>query len=432
MPVWAERVKSHQVWQLLQNLGPAIDNAFDREGTDPEAMDGLYRLKSVLTFTGKRLAGSDPYLLQAGPMDSISNSIQAAIQEIQSFVADGNSGHITNANAQADAILLYLAQINVQLTTDDFVAAKESADTYRIGLDKVLQDVKKNANEILTDINALKTKVGEISSEVTSERTRLSTLGTDFQTQFLAAQESRSTGFADSQKERQDRFTTLFTDFTQKLGEQSIEFSKQRDDIVRLHQVEIEALKKQFVEESTKLRDEMLERKSEIEKLVGVIGNLGVTSGYLKTANASKYTVWVWQFVTVCAMIGLISIAYLAFLPAVRGEFTWSGFAGRVFVSLTVGVLAAYAASQADKYQKIERQNRRLALELEAIGPFIAPLPQDKQEAFRLTIGDRSFGHGDGIHSGMDAKSPATVLDMLLESKQFRSFVTDLVKSTKP
>jgi hypothetical protein len=53
-------------------------------------------------------------------------------------------------------------------------------------------------------------------------------------------------------------------------------------------------------------------------------------------------------------------------------------------------------------------------------------LPQDKQEEFRLTIGDRSFGHGDGAYNGIDAKSPATAFDVLLENKQFVSLITTL------
>ena len=125
-------------------------------------------------------------------------------------------------------------------------------------------------------------------------------------------------------------------------------------------------------------------------------------------------------------MLGLIGIACYMFYPAIQSQvvFSWTGFAGRVFISFTFGVLAAYAASQADKYQKIERYNRILALELDAIGPFIAPLPQEKQEEFRLTIGDRSFGHGEGASSGRDSKSPATAIDVLIESnKQLRSLL---------
>jgi hypothetical protein len=99
-----------------------------------------------------------------------------------------------------------------------------------------------------------------------------------------------------------------------------------------------------------------------------------------------------------------------------------------VFISFTVGILAAYAASQADKYQKAERRAEKLALELEALGPFLAPLPQEKQEAFRLTIGDRSFGLDDG-HAAHE-KSPATLAD-LIGSKELRNLIVDIVKAAK-
>ncbi|RII28386.1 MAG: hypothetical protein CXR31_00370 [Geobacter sp.] len=429
-----ERIQGHPIWQILENLGPAIDNALAREGVDAQSTEALSRLKSVLAFTGRRLAGADPFLIQTGSLDSLNNALQAALQEVQNFIANGNAGHITNANAQADSALTYLSQLNVPLTTEDFLAAREAAETYRRGLDKALTEVTAGASKLSTDIVSLARRLDELSEGMTAEKSKLSTLSSDFQTQFSTAQESRTRDFAAAQKEQQDRSSTLFTDFTQKLGAQNTDFTKQREDIARLHQSELETLKKQFVDESTKLREEMLERKKEIEELVGVIGNLGVTSGYLNTANEAKGAVRIWQRVTVAAMVGLIVIAIVAFLPVVSGGFSWSSFAGRVFISLTFGILAAYAASQADKYQKVERQNRRLALELEAIGPFIAPLPKEKREEFRITIGERSFGHGDGAHGIPDAKSPATLVDVLLqskESKEFRSLLTEIIKAVK-
>lgn len=42
-----------------------------------------------------------------------------------------------------------------------------------------------------------------------------------------------------------------------------------------------------------------------------------------------------------------------------------------------------------------ERRNRKLALELEAIGPYLAPLPEERQLEFRLALGDRTFGRED-------------------------------------
>lgn len=473
MVQWADRFKNHPIWDHLQNLGPAIDNALKREGLEPPVIEGLVRLKAVLAFTGQRLAGADPFILNFGVLDKLGSQFQAIIPEIQNFTANGNVGHITTANTVADTALNVLAQINVLLTTEDFISAKEGAETYRIGLDNVLSELRKSSGQLLKDLDALESRTNELTVEINNEKTRLTTVSTDFQTKFVADQELRSNEFAAAQKNQQEQhsshlaelkqvssdlqakfladqesrsneFTTnqkeqlelhsaLISEFKEKLSAQNLDFNEQGVKIALTHHNELEALKEEFVEAATKLRDELTERKVEVEKLVGVIGNLGVTSGYLNTANEAKTTIKVWQGITVAAMVGLIAVAIVAFWPSVGGAFSWGSFAGRVFISLTFGVLAAYAASQADKYQGVERQNRRLALELEAIGPFIAPLPTEKQEDFRMNIGERSFGHGDGAFRG-DTKSPATLVDVLLqtkESKEFRALVAEIIKAVK-
>ena len=124
MSQWTERLKNHPIWNHLENLGPAIDDALKREGTEPQSIEGLARLKAVLAFTGQRLAGADPFLLHFGALDNLATQFQIVIQEIQNFTANGNSGHITNANTNADAALNILAQLNVLLTTEDFISAK--------------------------------------------------------------------------------------------------------------------------------------------------------------------------------------------------------------------------------------------------------------------------------------------------------------------
>ena len=431
MAQWSERLASHPLFNHLQDLGPAIDNALNRENLDPQAVEGLSRLKSVLTFAGRKLAGADAFIVQLGVVDNLDSQFQSMINEVQQFTANGNIGHLTNANANADAALSYLAQLNVPQTTEDFHAAKEAAETYRKGLGTILSETKKFSNKVGSELDALSSRVSELSATIDSEKSRLTTVSAEAQAKFVADQETRTKEFAASQKDQQAQSIALLSEYSQKLATQDADFTKQREEIARVHQDELEALKDEFEVAATKLRDEINERKQEVEKLVGVIGNLGVTSGYQKTANSARTTVWVWQGVTVVAMIGLIGVAIYAFLPALGGEFSWGSFAGRVFISLTFGVLAAYAASQADKYQKVERQNRRQALELEAMGPFIAPLPLDKQQEFILNIGDRSFGHGDSA-GGLDAKSPATLIDVFLHSKEFRAFVAEIVKAAKP
>lgn len=431
MTQWSDKFKSHQLWQHLQELGPAIDSAFNVEGVEPETLDGLARLKSILSFTGRRLSGADPYLIQVGPFDALGTALQNMIQEVQSFIADGNVSHIATANSHGDTALTYLAQINVPLTTEDFMAAKESAATYRTGLETALRSVTATAEELDTQIDALKTRTTAIAADVEAEHTRLTGITTDFQSQFTTDQEQRTTTFSSDQKEREEKYSSLIADYTQKLTDQQTEFTTQREAIAKNHQAELADLKKQFADEAKKLHEEILHRKTEVEQLVGVIGNLGVTSGYLTTANKAKESLRMWQLITVGAMLVLIAIAFKAFLPAVEAGFTWTGFAGRVFVTLTVGALAAYAGTQADKYMKMERYNRRMALELEAIGPFIAPLTTDQQADFRIKLGERSFGHSEATQSHPDVKSPTNVAELLTDPK-FRTLIADFVKAVKP
>lgn len=64
MTLSTEQFRTHLVWTSLSDLGPLIDQAMTQEGLDAPSLEELARLKSVLSFTGKRLAGADPYLFQ--------------------------------------------------------------------------------------------------------------------------------------------------------------------------------------------------------------------------------------------------------------------------------------------------------------------------------------------------------------------------------
>ncbi len=489
MSQWIDRILNHSVWQHMTALGPSIDRAIAREDVDPPSIDGLERIRGVLTFTGKRLAGADPQLIQPGSLDSMASALQNTLSEIDAFVADGNAGHVINANSHADNILAHLPAINYPFVADDWISLRDSGVSYRETLEQNLlrgneslskaradvaqleqrilelsavasderakltalasdfqsqfvaaqenrnrefvQQVETALSQIKADATAVQQRLSELATEIGTERTRLTSLASEFQSQFSTAQETRNREFAEVQSNRQEKFGALMAEYNQRLSDQNAEFSKQRDIAFQEYETNVIVLNTKYAESAATILNQVEQHKQAVEKLVGVIGNLGVTSGYLKTANHARTLTWIWQGVTVAAMGGIIYVAAKAFLPLVQGGFNWEGFAGRVFVSLTVGVLAAYAAAQADKHIQVERQNRKLALELEAIGPYLAPLPLEKQEEFRLEMGNRSFGRDEIGHRGKAEKSPASVIDILVKSKEFREFVAEIVKAAR-
>ena len=430
MSQWNDRIRNHPVWSALQNLGPIIDQGFSRAGNDASAVESLARLKSILIFIGRRLAGADQLLLTVSPLDGLNSALAAHTSEIQQYISNGATGHLVNANSHADTALTHISQLNTPNTTEDFQGAKEAAESYRQRVEQALAELNANAAQVKVDQDNVRARLTELATEISSEKSRLSALGGEFQSQFSSAQELRSQEYSAAQKDRQETYAKTSAEYVVKFAEQTAEMSQRRAELTQQHVKDLEDLRNKFVGESNAIRDEMQARKVEVEELLGVIGSIGVSSGYQKIATEAKYTTWLWQAVTVLSLLGLVTIAVKVFMPVVQGEFTWTGFAGRVFVSVTVGLLAGYAATQADRYQKLERSNRQAAIEFQAIGPFIAPLQPDKRDEFRLKIGDRSFGQRFPEVTSGDIKSPVTILD-LLHSKDFRSFVADIVKAAK-
>jgi hypothetical protein len=472
MTTWTDRLRSHRVRALLPDLDTALDTAIEKTGNDAATIDGLARLKAVLAFSEKRVEAMDPLLQQVAVLDQLATHVEGVGSHVRAFTENGDSAHLNNAQSNADGMLGSVALLNLPRMTGDVAGMKKATEAYRAGLDAVLRDASSRVVSVTAQVDGLAPRAAELAAETAAERARVQTMSAEFQSQFSTGQDARQRDYADAQNERQVRFqdavaehatrmaeqsaaaahllvdagarqqaqleaqrqehtdaqadrqtqfAELAADYSSKLEASEHAFSSLMTDATERQRLQLAELRKTFVDAATALRAEMDVRKKEIEKLVGVIGNLGVTSGYLTTANEAKKTTQMWQLITVSAMIGFIGMAFYSFLPSVQGSFSWPGFAGRVFVSLSVGVLAAYAGAQADRSQKVERHNRRLALELEAIGPFIAPLPVEKQEAFRLAIGERSFGHGDGASSGGE-KSPTSVAD-LLKSDEFSGFI---------
>lgn len=481
MTLSAEQFRSHLVWTSLNDLGPPIDEALVRDGVDAQSLEELGRLKSVLSYAGKRLAGADPYLIQSACLDSISTALTTAATHVRSFISNGNAAHIPAANLEADKVLVALSQLNTQITTEGFVAAKEAAESYRLSFGKIFSDIHAEASQIHNDIESFKLRLSELSANevatkqqllalepehqrqfdsaqearvaewvkeqearkeatdaliseyqnaLSEERKHLASLVTENQTQFSALQEAKLIEWTEAQRARQDSFDSLIAKYSDALVVKEVEFKNFTSEIEAAHAEYLDRMKQDFAGSASAIRDEMLELKRQADLLVGIIGDRGVTSGHQKAAEQAREDAELWQRITLVSMISLIALAVLIFLPQLAGTFSWESFAGRVFITLTVGVLAAYAGSQADKYQKIERYSRNLALELQAIGPYIAPLTQEKQDEFRLKIGDRTFGReGGGAHKS-DEKSPTSVADVIAKSKDLSGFVTDLIKTT--
>ena len=488
MSQWKDRITNHPVWAQFKSLSPVIDQALAKEGMDAPSIESLERLRAVVIFTEHRLASADASLSDPRTLDKINASLATVLGEVQAFVGDNNASHLTAAQTHADEIVIAAAAVLVPVSIHDLSAINRFVSAFRNTLDKHLsealaknQEIKSQSDDSNAALRTLAARIVEESAKIaavvvehqkqfaadqtaraseftsaqTERQTNFTAKTTEFQTlfstaqterqekysatageqaaQFTKVQQERAAEHAEAHQTRQTKFDALIGDYTKKLADQDALFTEQRGKAEKESADALLALKTQHQAEAQRILDAMGVRKSEVEKLVGVIGNLGVTSGYLKTANHARAAMYVWQVLTVVSLGALIYFAYLiAFTPQVPDAAFVQGLATRVFLSITVGVFAAYAARQADKASIAERKNRKLALELEALGPYIAPLPVEMQNKFRADLGERSFGVPDevGQKAADNSPSPVNAID-LLKSKEGRDLVAEIVKGVQ-
>lgn len=93
---------------------------------------------------------------------------------------------------------------------------------------------------------------------------------------------------------------------------------------------------------------------------------------------------------------------------------------------LFVRVLAAYAANHANRYQHRERGNRKLELELRALGPFLEPVDKAERERFRLRIAEVFFAQDDRLN---EKPGPTTPLAF---SRESLDKILDIAKNGDP
>ena len=335
-----------------------------------------------------------------------------------------------------------LAKLNSRLdeSSKGLTATAESLQATLSQLATSIQSEQQKLTQIVTDqqgqfSTAQETRSKEFSDNLRVFTENLNKIVADYQGQFSSGQDTRSKEFTLAESTRQTKYNEAINEYVKKLAEQNAEFTKERAEIFSLESEALGSYRKDYEEKASEILHKVQKQQGHVEKLVGVIGNLGVTSGYLRAANRAQRGMWLWQVMTVGAMGVLSYTAYktLGLLEYGNGRFNWGGFAARALLLASLGLIAAYSSSQADKLFGDERRNRKLALELEAIGPYLAPLPEEDQHKFRIEIGGRSFGREQDLQPGTHHKSPASLLDLVKskESKDLLDLAIDLVKKAK-
>src|ERR1700752_4661411 len=102
MSQWIERIKSHQVWNLIEAFSSSIEAAGRRENLNSEMLDSISRIKAALTLAARKLSSIDPILLPFSVLDSLSPSLNNMKANVDTFIVNGDQGQLNSANSQVE------------------------------------------------------------------------------------------------------------------------------------------------------------------------------------------------------------------------------------------------------------------------------------------------------------------------------------------
>jgi uncharacterized protein YeaO (DUF488 family) len=441
MTVWTRLVEDSGILERLSELGPAIDDARARNDNTPEDIEGLERIRAVLAFVGERLDAADSNLLSATLLARVAAAAAESTAHVRLFVGGGEQVHLTNANASVDGLLLLFADVMLPANPNDFRGLRKAADSYReamtqqlLAFDADAERTRKQGVELTTllsvarqDFESAKTTLGEeleaFKGEITvaqnelkgaqqAAKTQFEEEGTAAFTQwaadFAAAETARKEAHESSSAETVAAFRKIVTGYDDELKAKSEAAASQIKAALTNHEIELKALQESYVVRADVVLQTIEANLGRVQELVGVIGDHGVTGGFKTAADDALKQVKYFQRVTLGSMLLLVGFTGFTALTVHGAAVNWLDLGRRLLFTVTVGALATYAASQTNRYQLAERKNRKLELELRALGPFLEPVAPEEREKFRLKIAEVFFGKDEPAHP--ERPSPATAL----------------------
>ena len=404
MSLFTARLEEHQVQEHLRVLAHAVELALERGNLSPDMTTSLERVEQVRLWAVTRLRSTDPFLVPQQTLDQMAASAHSLLNEIQHFASNGNVGHVANATSHADTLLIQTTNLPAVATPADLKSMADGIKRLRRSVGQYKRYVYDERKGLLEPIEKARADLAALSSEIENQRSRSDAVISEFQDQFSRGEEERREAAGSAERQRLDDWQAV----TQKHQEEFIEVMTSReeqvDELIERLKAEAEEHYNQWskvfsdlnTELNSKVTDEIIaitSHKEQAEALIHVIGNTGMVGGYQKTADQKRTAARIWQSVAAAAFVGLISFAIYTFV-ATTGEaetFPWTQVSGRAFVALTFGILAAYAARQADRLQASEDANRRVELALASVDPYLASLPKEAGDEVKRALAEKFF-----------------------------------------
>lgn len=383
MTQFTDRFNEHSLHAELKALDESIKSA-ELELSDGEVRDGYDRFLRAVEHVKWSLEQVDPEFVTPQALDPIQKHVQHLKEHHDAFKA---SMDINALNNQTDVLLNQLRLLpRIASGDSDFSSALEE---FRRRANEIVDALGEREKESKARIDKLKERIDGFHDSIVqqenrfeSQKGRIDELVTNQQAKFNEEQQQRNAQFNEVQKTRE----TSFDEFT----------DEARQELDQLIEEKTNAADEQRQQAETRAADQMEALQAHLdhaEKIVGLIGNTGMTGHYQKVANRELWRAEIFRIGAVLFFV-LMVVGVGWVVKEIKSEdFNWQVALFRVGVALTLLAPAIYCARESTRHRRSENRNRRIELELASINPYLEDLPEDKAQAVIEKLADRYFGN---------------------------------------
>lgn len=364
--------QNHTVFQKTEQLVSRLNEEEVKEKLELEKLDFFLTAAQFLT---DRLKVTLPTLLPIAELNAVSIEFENALAQINAYIGNNNVGHIPNAVNNINSALTYIKNFPIPYAKGDLNFSK-SIVQFQKTVEEKLNQTENQKNELETKIEALKLDLESKQNELNQIETKIST--------------------------KEKEIESLTTNFQSQFDTSNTAFSKQVADDRTTFRAEIDTDREKIKTDTDGIIKDLERKLNDANKLVNVIGNVGVTGNYQIIANEHKKTADNWRTIAILFMCILSGLLIFSIWKIGDIDYDWHKAIIRIVASAILIYPATYASRESGKHRKIENLNRKLELELSSISPFIEILDETKKQEIKAKLVEKYFGNNTSLHCDGD------------------------------
>lgn len=366
----AKSFNEHQLWSVVTACKEAADEI------NADALPDLpTRVRAIAELLDRFRVHAEAPLFSATMVNNMLSAWNNLKTNLEMFVQNP-AGYATSVENCLDVIITQTASWPTPWKSHPLSAAMHAQlDAFSAEVTRQREDLTSQIRELTAQLELRDQEITALEKKAAALETELEDQTTNIENKFT----SLSTAFDESQTTR----STAFTDW--------LENRKKELDSVR-HANE-ETLDRYEVEAKRKLH--------EIENLQASAEN--VTSKVAAATMARDFGQFarnqmVAAVVSLLVGAGLIIWAGMELANTVKAagpnvDTSWQWVALKLGLSATIVGGASVALTLGNKFLRNSTVAKRMDLELRAIGPYLADVPEDEAQKTKVAIANRAFGY---------------------------------------